>query len=208
MNTPTKEQISEFWRWFISTLSNVVDPLHDQEFMSSLNAKVARLGNISWELGPGFVDPKNTSLVLSPSGDRETLKITSDFVAQAPYLDGWEFYAAKPPKQWNLFFTVDDKQGNTIEIDASKWRYALLRYSDNTYHIVIRMEDTDRLSASLRLTAAEIALDGELGETLRIQMIVGIDVVEQFDPQLSEKSNPFRSLRDHVYALTKSTIRS
>lgn len=53
--------------------------------------------------------------------------------------------------------------GEEVEINASSWSYVLLKYNDGMFGVIIKADLTG-LTNKERLTAAEILLDGVLGE--------------------------------------------
>ena len=171
----------------------------DSGFINSLDKRISKIGNISWELGPGLRKPENNALVFSPNGDSELLGQTSMIVDMAPFCKGWEFYPAKPPKKWQMRFSMEDDRGKTYEIDAANWKYVLLKYRDDTFNIVIRMPDLGQLPEGMKYTAAEILLDGELGEEERIKRIIEIEIVDEFDDLLKSKTSSMKDFRQHYY---------
>lgn len=63
----------------------------------------------------------------------ELLRATRKVVSKAPAITGWEFRRARPPKQRQMRFTIEDRSGAVREVDASGWRYVLLRYPDGAH---------------------------------------------------------------------------
>ncbi len=123
--------------------------------------------------------------------------MTTFVAALAPRIAGWPFYPAKQPKNWHLRFTMEDVNGEVVKVDASAWRYALLKRDDDMYDVVFEPPDLRNLPGVLRQDAAEIVLDGEIGEYLRIKHICDIEVVDKFDERLAGRDNSISVLRDH-----------
>src|SRR5262249_33183984 len=154
--------------WFISVSRQFGPRFENRDLIEQLDKKVLELGDFSWEIGPGWRDTQANSLVFSPGGDKARLEETRRIVSLAPVCQGWEFYPAKPPKNWNCYFLVTDDTGRQMPVDASTWKYVLLRFPDQSFDITICAPDLKNLTGQLRETAAEIVLDGELGEERRI----------------------------------------
>lgn len=122
---------------------------------------------------------------------------TREIVAQAPKLPGWEFYPAKPAKHWQPVFDLQDEKGLPFRVDARSWRFALLRRkTDRATLVLVEASNVGSLSAGLRRLAAEIALDGLLGEECRIDNVDDVMVVESMDPRVAERAVPIEKLRD------------
>lgn len=78
----------------------LADEAPPAEVLDELDAHVEALGELSWELGPGLAEPN--ALVITPDGNPELLPVARRTISFAPCLSGWEFYPARPPKQWTL----------------------------------------------------------------------------------------------------------
>jgi len=204
MRRPTDNEIRAFWNWFLSVADNFGDHFDNQELIQELDQKISKMGDFSWELGPGVADQTNSALVITPCGDKTLLPVTKLVVANAPKIPGWEFFASKPPKKWERRFLVEAENGRKIEIDASNWKYALLKFPEGTFDIIIKSPELIGLTKDLQYTAATIVLDSEIGEEMRLQWIVGVDVVAEFDEELSKKNNPIEVFAEHFNSLKKS----
>jgi hypothetical protein len=71
------------------------------------------------------------------------------------------------------------------------------------FEIIIKAPGLQQLDESDRQTAAEILLDGLLGEEVRMQTICGIDVVEEFEKPYGDKAGNIKNISDHLRTLTK-----
>ncbi len=100
----------------------------------------------------------------------------------------------EPPKVWDLRFNFKTVGRNRIEIDASGWEYCLLQYDDGMFTIIIKAPGLAKLDDKDRLTAAEITLDGVIGEEMRMETICEIDVVDDFEKSYQNKHNNIRDL--------------
>jgi len=194
-------EISEFWDWFQSVCDGFGERFENSTLIDQLDLRVASLGGVSWEIGPAIDPSKENMLVITPCGNSDLLCMTKRIVSMAPDSNKWEFYYAKPPKNWQLLFFVADENGREIEVDASDWEYVLLRFPDGTIDIVIQAPSLSGLNDNLKGVAAEIALDGELGEEIRIKLLGEIEVVHAFETSMADKANPVRTLDNHLRSL-------
>lgn len=155
-------RVAAFWEWFCSAAPHFGTQFQNEELLGELDHRVVALGDFAWEVGPGLTQPN--AFVLSPGGDRKLLALTAAIVAEAPAIDGWEVHSAKPPKQWDLRFEIEDERGNRQLLDASTWQYAM----HGEREVEVYGYDLIRLSPAYAKWAAEIALDGILGERERL----------------------------------------
>jgi len=199
---PSAEMIKLFWQWFESIAAELDENHTNIDLVDELDKRIKSLGSIGWELGPGVINPSAQMLVLTPCGNKDLLPFTKYIISLAPNILGWEFYPAKPPKQWRQSFTIKDDNGQDIKIDASAWRYVLLKFPDNMYDLIIIAPEMANLSDKIRGAAAEIVVDGQLGEELRLEKIANIEIVYSFNDDLpQQKGSSIRDLAAHVNQL-------
>lgn len=201
LNKININKIRKFWIWFYENCQNFGTDYSNTELLDILDTKISELGNLTWEVGPGKT--ANDALVISPNGDLELLPYTKEIIANAKECTDWEYYYAKPPKQWGLIFDFETTDSNQIEINASIWEYVLLKYKDGMFEIIIKAVNIDALSADDKLTAAEILLDGILGEELRMTAICSINIVLQFEEVYKNKASNIKNLSNHINSLLK-----
>lgn len=185
-----------FWDWFSKHYLDFGENFDNEKILTELDDKLRDLSVFSWEIGPGT--GADNQLVISSGGDLDLLPITKKIVSYAKSIAGWEFYYAKPPKEWDLIFDFEKDNGDVINIDASNWQYVLLRYEDGGFEIIIQADDLDGLSEVDELIASEILLDGILGEEIRMLHISNIEVVKNFDSEHVNKSNDIKHLNSHL----------
>ena len=190
--------IQDFWEWFSTTCGEFGDKFENEDLIRELDDRIGRIGPISWEIGPGFENEAASSLVFSPAGDKSILSRTREIVANAPQCKGWEFYSSKPPKKWQRRFVVTDETANEYEVDGADWSYVLLRYPDRTIDIMIEAPEIRAIPSELHDTVGEILVDGEIGESRRIETIENIECVQEFDDEYKTKSKPIALLAGHL----------
>jgi len=199
MNHSLEAEALAFWRWFSLVAQDLAYDFKNEVILLELDNRIRAFGAASWEVGPGVSKPN--ALVISPGGTKERLQLCEEIVSVAPEIPEWEFHSVKPPKQWTLRFTVEDGRGNRLEIDASDWEYVLLKMPDGTFDLVIRAQNIPRLDEELRQVAAEVAVDGIVGESLRLRYIVDVDVVTEFDERHRQKATCIKHLGRHLISL-------
>lgn len=187
-----------FWQWFSNHHKELGENFDNEKALVELDNQILDLGDFAWEIGPG-IKGKN-QLVISPGGNISLLPITKQIIANATNIPGWVFCYAKPPKQWQLLYDFRKENGDVIEIDASKWKYVLVRYEEG-FEIIIQTNDLTNLSKEDKLIASEILLDGILGEEFRMLHITYIDIVEVVDHQYVNKINDMTCLGRHLNEL-------
>lgn len=195
--------IAEFWQWFKSVCGCFGDKFQNQELIDELNSRVERMGRFAWELGPGVKDNRNNALILTPCGDPALLVETRTVIEAAPECPGWEFYPAKPPKEWSRQLILQADDGSRVSINASGARYVLLQYPDGVFDVLLADRGIAALPVDLRQTATELLLDGELGEERRMVSIRSVDVVVEFKGEMQRKSSRISCLDDHIQSLTR-----
>jgi hypothetical protein len=182
-----------FWDWFGSYATAFVADIDNPARHQEIDKKVRTLNpGLSWEVGPGR--KAEWQFVISPSLDRALLAITRKIVSKAPQLDGWEFFAARQPKVWNYKFEVEAKSGERIPVDASGWRFVLLKYPDRTHEILLCGENIDRLGEDALWHAGAIVLESILGEEVMLSKVDSFSVASKLEARFVGKEKPIQAL--------------
>nr|WP_199081962.1 hypothetical protein [Pedobacter sp. ASV19] len=193
------EEIKNFWKWFLTHCNDFGEKFENEKLINELDERILDLGNFVWEIGPGV--EHDNMLVISPGGDPDLLEKTKEIISYATLCKGWEFYYSKQPKEWDLIFILEKDNGDEIEIDGRHWQYTLLKFDDGMFKVIFKAPGLSTLSADERLTAAEIILDGILGEEFRILTIEEIEVVDDSEDQNTSKINDISILKKHLKQL-------
>jgi len=191
--------IKEFWNWFSENCQKFDNDFENTDLLYELDKRINELGEFSWEIGPGITSPN--SLVISPGGNIDLLPCTKEIIGQSQPCLGWEYYYAKPPKEWDLLFDFETRDGLKVHVDASLWEYVLLRYEDGMFEIIIEVTNIGELNENDKLAIVEILLDGVIGEELRMTRICLIDVVEEFENEYGNKASNIKYLLKHINSL-------
>ncbi|MEJ8819707.1 hypothetical protein [Lacibacter sp. H407] len=171
------KEILDFWSWFAKNSTNLQSDRYDKIVLDELDNLVSNW-DLGWEIGPG--ESKENSLTISPNGNKDLLGKTNRIISKAPKLGNWEFYSTKQSKEnWHLarLFNVG------FEIDASDWKYVLLKYEDEKVEILVKADTLSDLNKETKGIAADLVLTNLLGEKLKIQTIDFITIVDDFDDE-------------------------
>jgi hypothetical protein len=181
MKSPQKnvrEKIESFWKWFAANSAALSSNTIPESLISELEDRLFAIERLDWEIGPGQHAPN--LFALSPRGDADLLQTTRNIIALAPELPSWEIYPAKPPRAWNLIFTLSGED-STVEIDAKCWEFVAYKFKDGTYDLLFKPDDRKGLSEDYLCWAATIVVDGEIGEEARIEKVGQIEVVSSWN---------------------------
>src|SRR6185437_13020487 len=127
MPNPESAQILEFWTWFSKIASSLSADIQNPSLLEELDSRLAHLNSkLSWEIGPGSSEP--WQLIISPNLDTGLRQTAMDIISHAPVLEGWEFYPARRPKEWDYKFCIErtGREAELIELDAAGWGFVLL----------------------------------------------------------------------------------
>ena len=146
---------------------------YDPALLNKLDTIISAWG-LGWEIGPGIKE--KYSLTISPNSDKSLLARTHQITDMAPYLENWEFFSWKQPKQnWNIAYI------NDTTIDASDWTYCLLKYPDDKLEILIKADNLKGTASEERELAVDLVLTNLLGEKVKMEKIDFFEWVESFD---------------------------
>ena len=196
LSDETRVLVLKFWEWFSRIVGALGQDFSNRALLDELDARVASLGPVSWEIGPGLERPN--LLVITPDGDPEYLRLSKDIVDLAPSILDWEVHPAKPPKQLehlNFSFTI---AGRVEKINADNWGYLLSQYPDYYFDIVVVAPSLRSIPQKFHGVAVKTVLDSILGEALRLEHIYDIDVVTDESSIPERQPNNIRALREHL----------
>ncbi len=81
-----------------------------------------------------------------------------------------------------------------MRIDASSWKFVLLRYPDGDYEIVLASRSLPELNDEERWHAATIVLESILGEEELMNLKGSYDLVDELEPQHANRARPIQEL--------------
>ena len=194
-----KSETESFWAWFEGIASSLSESFEREKLLAELDARASRLGDVTWEIGPG--SDGSDVFVVSPDGNKDLLERTRSIVESAPKIPGWELCFSRPPRDWDLRFSIEGSSGEAISVDAREWCYVLYKFPDETFDIVVEQSNLETADEDARDRAATILLDGQIGEAMRIELIRGIEAVVVLNDSDRQKASPVRTLTDHLSSL-------
>jgi hypothetical protein len=188
-------RINIFWDWFGTIADSLAADPHDSSLLSELDRRVLSLApGLSWEIGPGLSKP--WQLVISPDLNRDLRETAKSIVARAPSLDQWEFHPARQPKEWEYKFEFTDETGaERLMVDATNWRFVLLRHQSGIREMLLLASELSALSDVERWQAGAILLEGILGEDVFLDAVDEFEVVNELEPRFAAHARSIRDLR-------------
>ncbi len=190
------KKVKNFWVWFKENNNKLNPEIITNRMIDILDSKILELGDFSWEIREG--KSKSNMLIISPGGDIELLDITKQIIDSSGDIPDWEFEYYKPAKDWDYVFSIDETSETKKDIDATKWEYILLKYSDQTFDIIIKADTIKLLNDTEKSIAIDIVLESILGEKKSLELIKNIDIVNDFQEKYLGKQNTITVLSSHI----------
>jgi hypothetical protein len=98
---------------------------------------------------------------------------------------------------------MKNPRGQLIHIDARNWQYALVGYNDGEFFdITIVASHLPRLDAAAQHYAAQVVLQGVLGERTVLQKIGRAELTTSATADMKDNLNSISVLHDHLSSLT------
>lgn len=191
-----EKEFNNFWNWIKINIEYLAPKKITTEYVNLLDAEIEKIGDFTWEIGFDNRVNKNF-LTISPEGDSELLELSKAIINEAPSIEGWVFYSAKPPKQWKLIFNLLIN-GEKVQFNATEWKYVLYKYPDNVYDVVIQVPKSYTAYEEYFYQIGYIAVTGELGEAFVIEYINEIDLVYEFAEREIGKGKKFVHLKTEI----------
>jgi len=193
-------KIESLWRWFVVNENQIIDSFQNESLtnyiVENLDNLILDFGMFTWEIGPGKVKP--WFLTISPNGDRDLIRVSQKIIEHAPNLDDWEFNYCKPAKDWDRRFIIYDSNMNEQNIDASNWKYVMLRNEDGMIDLILEAMNITHLDHDTARTAADIIVTSEIGEETKIQKILSVDIVDKLERQYNSRKTEIQYLKKHL----------
>jgi hypothetical protein len=133
-------------------------------------------------------------LTISPNLNRDLLEVAQRIVFAAPELRHWEFYATRPPKEWNYKIQVKSHIGRPFELDANDWVFILLSSPGGGYQVLLSGRNLPLLTETQRWQAAADVVCNILGEQMVLDAIDEVELLHSFHPYLSQRASSIRCL--------------
>jgi hypothetical protein len=161
-----KERVTAFWEWYVSVADRFYAEIESKrcgELEPEVSAKVNELlGGMAWVFGPGE-NQQGHSFTLTPEGDRHRRLVAQYWLAQAPEIPGWTFYASRQPSELH-------RSGHSIRIEDMSfgaheiWLTPSVDAEAESVDLTVWHPLFDRIDNGLRWTVVFLWLDEALGE--------------------------------------------
>jgi hypothetical protein len=161
-----KQRVTAFWEWYASVAGRFyseIDSKRCGDLEPEVSAKVNELlGGMAWVFGPG-ANGAGHSFTLTPEGNRHRRLVAQYWLAQAPEIDGWTFYASKQPSEMHRMgqtMRIQDLSFGANEI----WLTPSVDAEAESVDLMVWHPLFDRIDNRLRWTVVFLWLDEALGE--------------------------------------------
>lgn len=173
-----KQRVETFWDWFRSVATEYHATIEDgrcADLQAPVSEAVDRwLGGLTWVFGPGEKEGEH-SLTLSPEGVLHRQFLTDYWLAHAPALPGWRFYASRQ---------AGEIDGKTIGIDDLKFEASAMWVSAHPnpeiecFDVTVWHPLFSKIDEDTRHTVTFLWLDELLGEHGTTMWIGAIDLAD------------------------------
>ncbi len=173
------EKITVFWEWFEEHEEKfriITDPNGVREMLDN---QVLQFGIFSWEIGEGHNNIH--TFTISPNGNDKMLKRSEMIMDYAPDHHKWEFYAAKPSKDWDFTFEMYDSFMVKRTVDAADWEYIIRMTPERKIKLLLYAENVDFLDMDDKLVAADLVVNNIIGEADKINFVESINFIPFVD---------------------------
>jgi hypothetical protein len=157
-------RVDSFWRWFEAVAPRFHDEITAGRCATLTDETSARtseiMPGIGWVYGAGL-NNEGHSLTLTGEGDIHRQLLTLQWLAKAPLIPGWTFYAARQPGE--IKGHVIETLGQRFD-PAEIWVTPSLRSQDEKIDLTIWHPTWTSLNDSQKYTVAFLFLDEALGE--------------------------------------------
>lgn len=202
MNQPEfQPKIDAFWQWFVRTEEQILtffaaDVDDDRAtLIESINNQVLDFGLFAWEISPG--EQKPFRFTISPNSNAERLALSKLIISKAPPLRNWEYFYAKPAKDWDLVLSVYDDWMMERSIEAFQWHYVLLEYPNDTLELLIQAQNIHFMDEESQRAAVDQVLINIVGEENNITFFTNVRIVDEIPDEYVETSAPMLELKEH-----------
>jgi bifunctional DNA-binding transcriptional regulator/antitoxin component of YhaV-PrlF toxin-antitoxin module len=188
-----KRNLEVFWDWFRSAADALSRDPRDTAAVKELDRRVRLLDSqLEWELGPG--ETTKSCLTISPGRNPQMVALAKNVISEAPRLHGWEFNAIRRPKAWKRQFGIQ-RGDRLLMVDASDWRFVLLKYEDESVEIVLVNDvQSDEFTDAEMEEMAATFLESELGEQTLLDPLILYSLVDTVEPEWLNALRPVNEL--------------
>ncbi len=198
-----KNKINDFWNWFAEHEERfriIQDPHAVREMLDN---QILQFGAFAWEIGEGKSKPH--TLTISPNGNSKLLRLSQAIIGEAPDSVYWEFFAAKPVRDWDFIMEMYDAFMVKQTVDTAEWEYLFRMTPEFKLRILLYAENIDSFDEDDKKSASDFVVDSIIGEADRIDFVDSIEFISFVDEtqeedikSLLEMKVEFESLLDKM----------
>lgn len=170
-----KNKINDFWNWFVEHEEKfriISDPHAAREMLDN---QILQFGVFAWEIGVGQNKPH--TLTISPNGNSKMLRRSQAIIGEAPDLKHWEFFAAKPARDWDFILEMYDSFMVKQRIDTADWEYLFRMTPDFKIRILLYAENINFLDEDDKKAASDFVVNSIIGEADKIDYVDSIEFI-------------------------------
>ena len=170
-----KNKINEFWDWFSEHEEKfriIRDPHAAREMLDN---QILQFGVFAWEIGEGRNKPH--TFTISPNGNPKMLRRSQAIIGEAPEMKHWEFFAARPARDWDFILEMYDSFMVKQRIDSADWEYLLRMTPGFKIRILLYAENIDFLDDDDKKSAADFVINSVIGEADKIDYVDSIEFI-------------------------------
>ena len=174
-----KNKINDFWNWFAEHEEKfriIQDPHAVREMLDN---QILQFGAFAWEIGEGKDKPH--TLTISPNGNSKLLRRSQAIIGEAPDSKYWEFFAAKPPRDWDFIMEMYDAFMVKQTVDTAEWEYLFRMTPEFKLRILLYAENIDSFDEDDKKSASDFVVDSIIGEADRIDFVDSIEFISFVD---------------------------
>jgi hypothetical protein len=174
-----KNKINDFWNWFVEHEEKfriITDPHAAREMLDN---QILPFGVFAWEIGEGQNKPH--TLTISPNGNSKMLRRSQAIIGEAPDLKYWEFFAARPARDWDFILEMYDSFMVKQRIDTSDWEYLFRLTPEFKIRVLLYAENIDFLDADDKISASDFVINSIIGEADKIDYVDSIEFIPFVD---------------------------
>ncbi len=164
---------NQFWHWFRGFAGQLPGDVIPDELQDELLSQLQQVDDRLYFLMATCATPKE--LIITADGNVEAFPSADALVAEANEVDGWQFFALKPPMGFAFRF-----QDGPIDLDVSQLWFMPLKSAADPAILGVRMAlpDVDFVLKHQSVDAAYTILESALGERAVAEDIAHVEVTD------------------------------
>ena len=170
-----RNKINDFWSWFVEHEEKfriIRDPHAAREMLDN---QILQFGVFAWEIGEGRDKPH--TFTISPNGNSKMLRRSQAIIGEAPEMKHWEFFAARPAREWDFILEMYDSFMVKQRVDSADWEYLFRLTPEFKVRILLYAENIDFFDDDDKRSAADFVINSIIGEADKIDYVDSIEFI-------------------------------